>query len=121
MKKRFRGSYAIKIDDRGRIKIPARYLSILENQYGRDVYLTSLNGDQVLFYPLSVWEVIEQGLEKIKIRTKTLEDFIRLTSFWGTETEIDPRGRLLIPQDLREKSGLDDDIFCLWCAFCTCS
>jgi len=113
MKTRFRGSYGVKIDDRGRIKIPSKYLTILEEQFGSEVYLTSINGDQVLFYPLKVWEVIEQRLEKTQIRNQTLEDFIRLTSFWGAETEIDPRGRLLIPPDLREKSGLSDDVLVL--------
>jgi MraZ protein len=111
--KRFRGSYVLKIDDRGRVKIPSRYLSILEGQYGREVYLTSINGDQVLFYPLKVWEKIEQGIEKIKLRNQVVEDFIRLTSFWGSETEIDPRGRILIPPDLRDKSKLLDNVLVL--------
>lgn len=113
MKKRFRGSYLLKIDDRGRIKIPAKYLSILEENFGRDVYLTSVNGDHVLFYPLAVWESIEQRLEQMKLRNQVLEDFIRLTSYWGTEAEIDPKGRILIPTDLREKSKLQEDVLIL--------
>lgn len=111
--KRFRGSYVVKIDDRGRIKIPSKYLSSFESQYGNEVYLTSVNGDQALFYPLKVWEIIEQGIEKIKVRNQVLEDFIRLTSFWGSETEIDPKGRILIPPDLREKSKLEDSVLIL--------
>jgi DNA-binding transcriptional regulator/RsmH inhibitor MraZ len=56
---------------------------------------------------------MEQGFEKIKFRNQTLESFIRLTSFWGTESEIDPRGRVLIPPDIRDKSQLKDDILIL--------
>jgi DNA-binding transcriptional regulator/RsmH inhibitor MraZ len=48
MKERFRGSYIAKIDDRGRVKIPAKYLSALELDFGKEVYLTSVNGDHVL-------------------------------------------------------------------------
>ena len=60
MKERFRGSYIAKIDDRGRVKIPAKYLSALETDFGKEVYLTSVNGDHVLFYPMTVWQEIEK-------------------------------------------------------------
>lgn len=110
MSNQFRGSYNIKIDERGRIKIPSKYLAIFKNQYGNEVYLTSINGDHVLFYPLKVWENIEQMIARKKIRNQTLEDYVRLTSFWGNETEIDPRGRILIQNELREKSGLLDQV-----------
>ncbi len=111
--KQFRGSYTQKIDDRGRIKIPSRYLSIVESQFGNEVYLTSLNGDSVLFYPLRVWEKIERIIGRIKVRNKTLEEYIRLTSFWGNETEIDQRGRILIQPELRETSQLKDSVLIL--------
>ncbi len=110
MKKRFRGSFILKIDDRSRIKIPSQYKNILENQYGKEVYLTSVNNDHILFYPLKTWETIEQKIEKNKFRSRKIEDFIRLTSYWGTETEIDPRGRILIPSKLREKINLQENV-----------
>ena len=50
MKERFRGSYIAKIDDRGRVKIPAKYRCALEKDFGKEVYLTSVNGDHILFY-----------------------------------------------------------------------
>lgn len=108
--KHFRGSFTLKIDDRNRIKIPSKYMGILENQFGRDVYLTSVNGDHILFYPLSIWEKIEQNIERYKFRSRKIEDFIRLTSYWGTETEIDPRGRILIPPKLKEKAGILENV-----------
>lgn len=108
--KRFRGSYELKLDDRGRIKIPARYLSILEEQYGKEIYVTSLNGDHVLMYPLSVWEGIEQKIEKIPVRSPEIEEFIDRTSFWGNESEVDARGRILVPPELRNSSKLDDNV-----------
>lgn len=98
----------MKLDERGRIKIPSRYLSILEEQYGKEIYLTSLNGDHVLLYPLSVWEGIEQTIQKIPVRTPEIEEFIDRTSFWGNECEVDARGRILVPSELRNASKLDD-------------
>lgn len=100
----------LRLDDRGRLKIPARYLSILEEQYGREIYITSLNGDHVLLYPLPVWEKIEQSIEKMKVRAPEVEEYVSRTSFWGNESEVDARGRVLIPPELRKESRLDDDV-----------
>lgn len=110
IKKRFRGSFILKIDDRNRIKIPSKYRNILEDQYGKEVYLTSVNSDHILFYPLKTWENIEQNIESNKFRSRKIEDFVRLTSYWGTETEIDQRGRILIPSQLRDKVNLKGNV-----------
>jgi len=105
--KRFRGSFVLKVDDRGRIKVPSQYLSILDQQYGKELYITSINGDRVFLYPLHVWEGIEQSIEKIKVRSPEIEEYISRTSFWGNESEVDARGRVLIPPELRKESQLD--------------
>lgn len=97
----------MKVDDRGRIKIPAQYLSTLKEQFGTELYITSLNGDRVYLYPLHVWENIEQSIEKIKVRSPELEEYISRTSYWGNESEADNRGRVLIPPELRSESGLN--------------
>ncbi len=110
IKKRFRGSYELRVDDRGRIKVPSRYLSVLEEHYGSELYITSINGDRVYLYPLGVWEEIEQSIEKIKVRSPEIEAFITRTSFWGNESEVDSRGRVLIPPELRSESQLNDNV-----------
>lgn len=108
--KRFRGSYELKMDDRGRIKVPAKYLSVLEEQYGKELYITSVNGDRVLLYPLTVWEAIEQSIETMKVRTPEIENYVSRTSFWGNEGEVDGRGRVLIPPELRTAGKLNDNL-----------
>lgn len=106
--KRFRGSFVLKVDDRGRIKIPAQYHSILSEQFGDQLYITSLNGDCVFLYPLKVWESIEQSIERIKVRSPEIEEYISRTSFWGNEAEVDNRGRVLIPPELRKSCRLNE-------------
>ncbi|MCP4215150.1 MAG: hypothetical protein GY765_10855 [bacterium] len=110
LNKRFRGSFVLKVDDRGRIKVPSRYLSILEEQYGKDLYITSVNGDRVFIYPIDVWEAVEQGIEKMTVRAPEVDEYITRTSFWGNETEVDTRGRILIPPDLRNAGNLTDNV-----------
>ena len=113
MNERFRGSYIATIDDRGRVKIPAKYLSVLEQGMGREVYLTSVNGDHVLFYPMKVWQEIERKIAAIPMRDPEMEEFVSRISYWGTETEIDPKGRILIPADLRAASKLESGLLIL--------
>ena len=108
--RRFRGSYELKLDDRGRIKIPSKYLSVLEEQYGKELYITSINGDRVFLYPLKVWEAIEQSIETMKVRAPEIEDYVSRTSFWGNESEVDSRGRVLIPPELRTSSKLNGNV-----------
>ena len=109
---RFRGRFDVKLDDRGRIKVPAKYLNIFEKSYRDEIYLTSLNGDHVLLYPLSEWENIEQKLEKVKMNP-VIQEYISRTSYWGTEAEVDPKGRILMPLSLRNSAKLDENIFIL--------
>ena len=113
MIERFRGSFKVTIDDRGRIKVPARYISILESQFDRRVYLTSLNGDHVLFYPLKTWEEIESRIATIKVRDPDVEEYLSRISFWGAESETDSKGRILIPPDLRIRSQLVNEVLIL--------
>ncbi|MCP5046850.1 MAG: hypothetical protein GY940_06740 [bacterium] len=105
--KRFRGSFVVKVDDRGRLKVPSQYLSALKDQYGDAIYITSLNGDRVYLYPIPVWEGIEQSIERIKVRSPEIDEYLSRTSYWGNECEVDSRGRLLIPPELRNSSGLN--------------
>ena len=108
--KLFRGSYPAKLDDRGRLKIPARYLSIFEEIYGNDLYVTSLNGDYTMLYPLDKWSRIEETLGKMMVHEPDVNQFLDMTSFWGNESVIDSRGRVLIPPGLRTESKLDDGV-----------
>jgi len=110
---RLRGSFTVKTDERGRIKIPQKFLSLLESRFGREVYLTSLNGDFVLFYPLPVWKSIEARIESLRGRGPEIEEYVSRTSYWGTECEFDPKGRILIPQDLRNSCGLQANVLLL--------
>lgn len=105
---RFRGSYEAKIDDRGRIKIPAKFLSVFDSGYGREVYITSLEGDHVMLYPMKVWERMESQIENAGILDPDVDAYVNRLSYWGTEGELDSKGRLLVPPNLRKESQLDE-------------
>lgn len=111
MAEKFRGSYKAKIDERGRIKIPSKYLNIFQQYYdNNEVYITSLNGDRALLYPIKVWEEIEQAIAQSKVREQSIDRFVRLTSYWGNDNDIDQRGRILIQTELRQSGQLNDQV-----------
>jgi len=39
-----RGNYTAKIDDKGRLKIPNAFRSLVEGHHGTEVFVTSLTG-----------------------------------------------------------------------------
>ena len=51
----FRGNAPARIDDKGRLKVPTTFRSLLESKYGRELFLTSLTGEYVRIYPMPVW------------------------------------------------------------------
>ena len=55
-----RGNSPAKIDDKGRLKIPNAFRSLIEQKHGAEVFVTSLTGEYVRIYPMPVWAEIER-------------------------------------------------------------
>ena len=49
-----RGNFSVKIDDKGRLKIPILFRAAVEERYGTQLFITSLTGELVLIYPMPV-------------------------------------------------------------------
>ena len=60
-----RGNYPARVDDKGRLKIPQAFLQFIETSYGLEVFVTSLDGENVRVYPMEVWVEIERKLAGI--------------------------------------------------------
>ena len=105
-----RGNLPAKLDPKGRLKIPAAFLKIIEENYGTRLFVTSLNGDCVRIYPLPVWEEIEEKIAAPPTMTPEKVKFMDLTNFWGQEAEFDDQGRVLIHMRLREAAQVDGEV-----------
>ena len=106
----FRGSAPTKIDEKGRLKVPTDFLRVLEEQFGRDLFVTSVEGDCVHLYPLSVWERIEARLLAMPSTSPARQRYLERVNFFGQQVRLDNQGRLVIPQPLREKTGMQGDV-----------
>lgn len=105
------GSYSARIDKSGRIKIPEKFRITIENVYGKELFITSLNDQAIQIYPLPVWEELA-GLTKVGLlHLKTdVKQFMRRVNVKGSQLDIDTKGRVLVSPILREKAQLDGEV-----------
>jgi MraZ protein len=106
----FRGSAPAKIDDKGRLKIPTDFRRVLEERYGPDLFVTSVEGDSALVYPLPVWEEIEARLQTMPSTDRTKDRYLERVSYFGQQLRLDVQGRIVVPQILRESAGMTGDV-----------
>jgi MraZ protein len=106
---KLRGSYPAKVDEKGRLKIPASFLEELK-EFGNLFYITSPNGETARIYPMKVWNEIEDKLAKLPSTNKAKRKFLLRTSYFGQVVEMDAQGRVLLPSVLREKAQTKGDV-----------
>jgi transcriptional regulator MraZ len=104
-----RGNYPAKVDDKGRVKIPAAFLEALR-EYGNKFYVTSENGDYVRVYPMKIWNEIEEKLARLSSHNRTKQKFLTRTNYYGQVVELDGQGRILVPSILRESAQMRGDV-----------
>jgi len=105
-----RGNSPAKIDDRGRLKIPNGFRSFIEDEHGRDLFVTSVHGDSVQIYPMGVWIDIERRLAQIPSTHPSRLKFLDRVNFFGQVAEIDAQGRVVIPARLRESATMVGEV-----------
>jgi MraZ protein len=106
----FRGNAPARIDDKGRLKVPNAFRSLLEGKYGRELFLTSLTGEYVRVYPMPVWLDIEQKLGEMPSTHPSKLRFLDRVNYFGQTAELDVQGRVLIPVRLREAATMTGDV-----------
>jgi MraZ protein len=106
---KLRGNCPAKVDEKGRLKIPAVFLDALK-EYGIQFYVTSTTGESARIYPMKVWNEIEDKLAKVSSQNRAKRKFLMRTSYFGQTVELDGQGRLLMPAVLREAAQTKGDV-----------
>lgn len=106
----FRGNAPARIDDKGRLKVPNAFRSLLEGKYGRELFLTSLSGECVRVYPMPVWLEIEQKIGAMPTTHPSRLRFLERVNYFGQPGELDAQGRVIIPVRLRESATMAGDV-----------
>ncbi len=105
-----RGNSIAKVDEKGRLKLPAQFRSAIEPEYGTEFFVTSLRGESVRIYPMRVWMRIEEKLARASTVDPPVMRFKNSVSFYGQCAVMDNQGRVLIHPLLREKAGIRGEV-----------
>jgi MraZ protein len=106
----FRGNAPARIDDKGRLKVPNTFKSLLESKFGRELFLTSLTGEYVRIYPMPVWLELEEKLGRMPSSHPSRVRFLDRVNYFGQAGELDAQSRVLIPLRLREAATMEGDV-----------
>ena len=105
----FRGSYQASIDDKGRLKLPARLKGQLQEWYGGRVFVTSITPHELRVYPLPVWEELEQRFLARPSMDPLVQRLLEHANY-GQEDECDAQGRVLVPALLRDVVSVNGEV-----------
>jgi len=107
----FRGTYPARVDEKGRLKVPAEFKRVVDEKYsGGQYYITSLDGKRAQIYPFEEWQRIEEKLARLSTFNPTKKKFLDRTNYYGQAVEMDNQGRLLVPSLLRDAAQLKGEV-----------
>ena len=105
------GSYSARFDRSSRIKIPEKFRLAIEEEYGKELFITSITDEAVQIYPLAVWEELTGIASEGALHLKpTVRKFLLRVNRKGIKYQIDTKGRILVNQSLRERAKLEDEV-----------
>ncbi len=107
------GHAPARVDDKGRLKIPADFRKLIEEKYGSDCFITSIDGERAMVYPMAVWYDFQARLAKVPSTSIPKAKLLERVNYFGQVSTIDGQGRVLVPSILREVAGIADDVVVL--------
>ncbi len=107
----FIGTYECKIDDKGRLKVPASLIKQMEDFEEKTfVVKRSVFQPCLEVYPMKAWDKLMEKINKLNRFIKKNADFIRMFTAGVKTVELDNAGRLQISKDLTHFADLQKDI-----------
>ena len=104
----FRGSHSTRVDDKGRLKLPAEFRKPFEE--GQQFFITSEDGRRAAIYPIALWEMKEAELAKLPSMHPARRAYEDVTGLYGQMAEMDGQGRVVLPLMLREDARLTEEV-----------
>jgi MraZ protein len=109
----FCGSTTTKLDERGRLKMPAEFKAFIEKKYGKNFnsfYIVSREGKDAEIFPMPEWRLHMAKVFKMPVshpvRIKLMESY----TLYGGRAEMEPQGRLLFPEELRKEGFVNLEV-----------
>ena len=105
------GTFTCKLDSKGRLMLPADFREQLGGQVEEDFVLRpGLHGSYLELYTMVDWNHRREILMQVNTFDRRKLDIMRKYLDGVKRVKLDANGRLQIPKELLERSGLDKDI-----------
>ena len=90
--------------------MPSAFRAVIQQDHGRELFVTSLTGDSVRIYPMPVWLELEGRLAQMPSTHPSRMKFLDRVNFYGQVAELDPQGRVLIHPRLRDSAQMNGEV-----------
>jgi MraZ protein len=107
---RFLGEYEATLDAKGRFLLPAGFKKQLPQEESQRFVINRGFKKNLNLYPVQNWDQLFDSIEKLNDFDPKVREFLDNFLNGATYIEPDNAGRLLIPPNLKEQSGLGKDI-----------
>ena len=102
----FLGTYEPKLDEKGRVILPARFREDMEG----GIVLTRGQEHCIYAFPAQEFEQMTVELRRAPLSSKQARDYIRVLLSGAYKEVPDKQGRITLPPDLRKYAGLDREL-----------
>jgi transcriptional regulator MraZ len=99
--------YPTRLDDKGRLKLPAGFQTFFAALREKSLFVTSMDRKLALIYPMAIWRENEKFFETYKDDPKIARGLAFNAYDLGAESEMDNQGRVLFPPELRRELQLE--------------
>ena len=107
--------YPGRLDDKGRIKMPAAFQQYLSSLPDKKLFVTSLDRHIAQIYPREVWRQNEKFFQERK-NPKLARKIGFNAADLGAEEDMDAQGRITFPPELRRELELENQTLRLFAA-----
>jgi MraZ protein len=108
------GMYPGRLDDRGRLKLPANFLQYFAALGETRLFVTSLDRRIARLYTIPAWKETEKWLVSFREDTEAAGNIAFNAADLGAVAEIDSQGRILFSTDLRRTLEIENQPVRLW-------
>jgi MraZ protein len=98
--------YPARLDEKGRLKLPAVFQEYLGKFAEKRLFCTSLDRRIGQLYPISVWYEYQEFLDSYTEDPQAVQDVMFTAQDLGAEAEIDAQGRVTLNPELRKALDL---------------
>jgi MraZ protein len=106
----FLGEIVIKLDDKGRMRIPTALKEAMSDSAGSRFVINRGFENCLTLYPYDVWEVVKSKVDKLNTFNKEKREFVRQFYSGATQCTLDASDRINIPNQLLDFASMTKEV-----------